>query len=322
MNSYLRFLILVVIIIVAITPVNAQQLSGVWSGKISRRVLGAQAAVESLEMQISQFGNSISGNSFAFKDTSRYVLYRIEGRLNRKQRLISIEENGRPAYILPFGFYPCEKKFQLNYFKIGRTQYLVGTWGGKGAFADTICFPDEELLVVLQKIPRPDYPIEHFVTQKLVNYYTRQKNPDRISSATADSLYFALYNTADENPLREDSGLVNRRIDIQMIAKLPDSLVRITLFDNAIIDDDTVSVFVNKKAVLVKQRISAQPLSFSFTISKPNTQAEILMQAENLGSIPPNTALMIVESGSKRHEVRLRAGLSTHAAIIITYAPD
>lgn len=300
----------------------AQQLAGIWSGKISRRAPGGKVTVESLEIQVSQIGNSLWGNSFAFKDTSRYVLYRIKGKLKRKQKSISIDEFGIPAYLLPDYFYPCEKNYRLNYFKIGKTQYLSGTWGGRGAYGDTSCFPNEELLVVLQKIPKPDYPIENFVAQKIVNYYTRQKYPDKLNSSTTDSLLFSLYNSADNTPVAEDSSLANRTIDIQMILQVPDSTVKVTLYDNAVIDDDTVSVFVNKKAVLVRQRISAKPLSFNIKIDKPNQPTEILMQAENLGSIPPNTALMIVESGSKRQEVRLRSGFMTHAAIIITFSPD
>ncbi len=322
MTRCLRFSILLSILIFATATMYAQQLAGIWSGKISRRSPGAKVTVESLEMQVSQIGNALWGNSFAFKDTSRYVLYRIKGKLTRKQKSISIDEFGKPTFQLPDYFYPCEKNYRLNYFKIGKTQYLSGTWGGKGTYDDTTCFPNEELLVVLQKIPKPDYPIGNFVAQKIVNYYTRQKYPDKISTTTTDSLLFSLYNAVDNIPVVEDSSLVNRSIDIQMIQQVPDSTVKVTLYDNAIIDDDTVSVFVNKKIVLLRQRISSKPLIFSIKIDKPNQPTEILMQAENLGSIPPNTALMIVESGSKRQEVRLRSGFMNHAAIIITFSPD
>ncbi|MBK8608499.1 MAG: hypothetical protein IPL84_00690 [Chitinophagaceae bacterium] len=322
MTNYSPILFFLLLLLWTADSINAQQLTGVWSGKISRNVKGTKATVESLEIQLSQFGNTLWGNSFAFKDTSRYVLYRIEGKIKRKLKLISINELGRPAYILPDGFYPCEKVYRLGYSRIGKTEYLSGTWGGRGAYSDTTCFPNEDLLVVLQKIPKPDYPIENFVAQKLVNYYTRQKYPDRTNTNTTDSLLLSLYNSVDDKPVVEDSSLANRAIDIQMILKVPDSLVSVTLYDNAIIDDDTVSVFVNKKAFLVKQRISAQPLSFSFKMANANQPTEILMQAENLGSIPPNTALMIVESGNKRQEVRLSSGYGSHAAIIITFSPD
>jgi hypothetical protein len=44
---------------------------------------------------------------------------------------------------------------------------------------------------------------------------------------------------------------------------------------------------------------------------------EITMFADNLGSIPPNTALMIVNDGKKRHELRLTSNLEKSATIRI-----
>ena len=55
---------------------------------------------------------------------------------------------------------------------------------------------------------------------------------------------------------------------------------------------------------------------------QPGKPLEIIMQAENLGSIPPNTAVMIIETARKRYEVRLSAGFEKHAVVIITYDPD
>jgi hypothetical protein len=41
------------------------------------------------------------------------------------------------------------------------------------------------------------------------------------------------------------------------------------------------------------------------------------MFADNLGSIPPNTALMIITDGSKRHEVRLSSNLEKNGTVRI-----
>jgi len=300
---------------------TAQQLGGVWSGKISRRAINKNASVESLEMQLSQFGNHLWGHSFAFKDTSRFVLYRIEGKRNKKQSIVQLGESGNPAYILPPEFYPCEKIFKLQYFKVGNTQYLSGTWGGKGAYGDTTCFPNEELMVVLQKIKNPDYPIEFFVQQKLLNYFTRPRHQRKLSVQNADSIQPEYLVQTETPSVVEDSSLTSRSIDIQHIIQVKDSVLKITLYDNAIVDDDTVTIFVNKKPVLVRQRISTVPLTFYGNVPNPNQPVEILMQAENLGSIPPNTALMIIECGESRYEIRLRSGFEKHAAVIISYNP-
>jgi hypothetical protein len=292
---------------------GAQQLTGVWSGKISRQAANYRA-VESIEIQIYQNGNVIWGNSFSFKDTSRFVLYKIEGKRNKKQKIIAIKEFGQAYYRLPENFFPCEKFFELQYFKVGKTQYLSGKWSGKGL--DTSCFPGEELLVVLQKIKKPEYPLESFVQQKMLKHLIKRNyKADTIALLPSEDAVVV-------TQLNKDSLPLDRKIDIQEIVRLSDTIVKCTLYDNAIVDDDTVSVFVNKIPVLIKQRISAKPLSFNIKLNEPGKPVEIIMQAENLGSIPPNTAVMIIETANKRYEVRLSAGFEKHAAIIITYDTD
>jgi hypothetical protein len=43
------------------------------------------------------------------------------------------------------------------------------------------------------------------------------------------------------------------------------------------------------------------------------------MYAENLGSIPPNTALMIVRDGNKRYEVRMESSLTKSGTVTFTH---
>jgi hypothetical protein len=42
---------------------------------------------------------------------------------------------------------------------------------------------------------------------------------------------------------------------------------------------------------------------------------ELVMYADNLGTIPPNTALMIVTDGNKRYEVRVTSDLKKSGTI-------
>jgi hypothetical protein len=44
---------------------------------------------------------------------------------------------------------------------------------------------------------------------------------------------------------------------------------------------------------------------------------ELTMFADNLGSIPPNTALMLIYDGKKRYEVRLSSSLEKNATVRI-----
>jgi hypothetical protein len=296
---------------------NAQPLTGIWSGKISRKGDG-YGGVENLEMQIYQSGKQLRGYTFAFKDTSRFVLYSMAGSRNKHTQSISIREAGYAYYLLPVNFSPCQKSFTLKYYKVGKTQYLSGVWSGAGN--DTSCFPGEELLVVLQRLRKPEYPIEQFVQKKFSDHILRHINrKDTVAAAgpvtepeAAEPVIIA----------KNDSVPAERKLDIQEIVKLADTMATITLYDNAVIDDDTVSVFVDKRPALIKQRISDRPLTFNITLAEPGKPVEIIMQAENLGSIPPNTAVMIIQAGRKRYEVRLSAGFEKHAVVIITYHPE
>lgn len=305
-------IILLCAMIVISSFLHAQQLTGIWSGKISRSS-AERHGVESIEMQIFQSGRSMEGYTFAFKDTSRFVLYPMEGVRIKKEKKCRIWETGLPAYILPENFRPCQKYFELQYYKIGNTQYLSGKWSGTGE--DTSCFPGEDLVVVLQKIKKPDYPLELFVQKKVIDYVYRKK-------PAADTTAIPLTDDPADIPRKPgDSTPVDRKIDIQDLLNVPDSTVNITLYDNAVVDDDTVSVFVDKQPVLLKKRISDKALNFTVTLREAGKPVEVLMQAENLGSIPPNTALMIIETANKRYEVRLSSGFEKHAVVIITYDP-
>ncbi len=297
---------------------QAQQLAGIWSGKISRSTAN-YAGTESVEVQLYQSGKRLWGHSFSFKDTSRFVLFRVEGNRNKKEKFVALQEEGNPFYHLPPGYFPCEKFYNLTYSKIGKTEYLTGKWGGKGIGLDTSCFPNEQLIVVLQKLRKPDYPLQAFVSERLMDYFINRKNI-KPEVKSADSFPLVQKPTPQRIP-EADSTPRERKLDIQRILQLTDSVVHVSLYDNAIIDDDTISVFVNKKAMLLKARVSAQKIGFDIKLTDPTQPIEILMQAENLGSIPPNTALMIVECGKKRYEVRLTSSYEKHAVLVITYDP-
>jgi hypothetical protein len=93
---------------------------------------------------------------------------------------------------------------------------------------------------------------------------------------------------------------LNKRIfKAKEIEVFSDSIF-VSLYDNSEIDFDTVSLFYNKKLVAYKQMLSDKPLNFRFRI---DSLEEISMFAENLGKLPPNTAMMVVYDGGTRHEI-------------------
>jgi hypothetical protein len=93
--------------------------------------------------------------------------------------------------------------------------------------------------------------------------------------------------------------------------------IRVSLYDNGDIDGDTVSVFYNKVPVLIKQGLDAQGINLYLKLDPTRAVHEISLFAENLGSIPPNTALMIIHDGFNRFELFSTSNLNLNGTIRI-----
>lgn len=98
--------------------------------------------------------------------------------------------------------------------------------------------------------------------------------------------------------------------------------IQLDFYDNGEIDDDTISVFVNKKLILSKERLGVKPSTTHIKIDLENRFQEIEMVAENLGRIPPNTALLIVTAGTKRYRLYLTSTEQKSAMVRFIYEPS
>ncbi len=95
------------------------------------------------------------------------------------------------------------------------------------------------------------------------------------------------------------------------------------MFDNGTIDNDSIMVFDNKVQILNNQRLSYKATHFELNFSKETPDHEIIIVAQNLGTVPPNTALMVLKDGSTRKEFYITSTLQTNAMLIINYkAPN
>jgi hypothetical protein len=113
--------------------------------------------------------------------------------------------------------------------------------------------------------------------------------------------------------------LKNRTNELMKTLTVTDPEVTVKLYDNGEIDGDSISVFLDNKLMLSSKRLTASPLIIKFTIDENDTDHELTMVAENLGRIPPNTSLMIVESGEQRFDVRITSTEQKNAVVRFKY---
>ena len=91
--------------------------------------------------------------------------------------------------------------------------------------------------------------------------------------------------------------------------------VKVDFYDNGEIDGDSISVFLNDKLIAFNRILTTRSVHFDIPLDSTREVNEITMFADNLGTIPPNTALMVISDGKKRYELRLTSNLEKSATI-------
>lgn len=95
--------------------------------------------------------------------------------------------------------------------------------------------------------------------------------------------------------------------------------IRLDFYDNGVVDGDSITVVVNKQVVLAHQKLTAKPVTAFVRIDVHSTFQEVEMIAENLGDIPPNTALLLITAGDKRYRLFLTSTETKSAKVRFIY---
>ncbi len=97
----------------------------------------------------------------------------------------------------------------------------------------------------------------------------------------------------------------------------PDILIE--LFDNGEIDGDRVSVYHNNALIVSNQTLGIKPITVNIHADTTNREHEFVLVAENLGSIPPNSALMRITAGKQSYKLSVNTDMKTNAKIVFYY---
>jgi hypothetical protein len=96
-----------------------------------------------------------------------------------------------------------------------------------------------------------------------------------------------------------------------------DSLL-LSIYDNGTIDGDTVSMVLNGRTIVERVKLTTSAYKVTIpTAVKPGDTLILIMHAESLGLIPPNTGLLIIEDGATRHEIRFEGDLQRSSAVTL-----
>ena len=263
----------------------ADDLNGIWKGTFKQGPGGCYPKYF-LELQINFSDNNITGKVYDYYDTSKFVKLSFTGKYNPQTHRLVLIENKVIQSKIPFDCAPCIKTYDLIYSKKDNQEMLEGELKGHIAERQNACPPGK---ISLKKSTSSDFPVDIEQSDELAN-------------------------------IQQNIQLERRAIDLKTTIDVDSSKIKLEFYDDAEIDNDTITVFVNNKLLLYRQRLTEKPLTIYFN-AFPGTQYELVMYADNLGTIPPNTALMVVTAGSKKFDVYLSSSEQKSAAVKFLYNP-
>ena len=109
-----------------------------------------------------------------------------------------------------------------------------------------------------------------------------------------------------------------RKIEtIRTVEISQDSLV-FSLYDNGTVDGDTVSVLMNGKVIWPRVGLLERAINKTIYLTpEMGDTISIVLYAENLGSIPPNTGLLVIREAGRIYEIRFSGDLNKNSGIIL-----
>ncbi|MBL0232815.1 MAG: hypothetical protein IPQ08_04025 [Chitinophagaceae bacterium] len=261
--------------------VQAQDINGIWKGKLVMAP-GSCFPVYNIELQIQVAGSRITGTAYHFSDSANFVRENFEGIYNRDSNQVIIQENGIITFRIREDCVPCVKKYTLSYHKGGG----------------------------------------NVVTEEQLRGGWTGKATDGKTICDPGTLVLTRFDRSSFKPdFKLPSTLTNRKAELVKEILVDTGTITMDFYDNGQIDNDTISVYANGITVVSNKRLSTKPVSMTIHIDLKRPEQEVIMVGENLGDIPPNTALMIVNCGDKRYQLYLTSDEKKNAMVRFKYVP-
>ena len=318
-------------------------ITGVWKGKINKK---------KAEVKLIQKGDSLVGTCYYYESETNYRRYSIKGYfdpnthegiwwddqlLEEKTGKFSLNTPGKIPYLSSADF-NCPGSDKMT---------LEGDAALKNK-RESIQGP-----VVLEKTNETLFPDEwDFIIE---NYTLGANDPyyiDSISSIVSTPVAVPVEKTTPQKESTKEPVKINDRVvnvdPIQVIPaqkteqkqltvkktieeefKIREKVIatdipitgdsiELSFYDNAEIDGDSISLFLNNKLIFQHIRLTAAAYTIKLPVSELNETNELVMVAENLGSIPPNTSYMLAIVNNRRYEAMLKSTEETSAVIKLT----
>lgn len=297
----LRSAIILAILVIGMSA-HAQSVTGKWYGVGNANVDGVNNNYL-IEMILEQNGNTVSGE-FNYYFKNGYFPNKISGKYDSKTRRLQINTT-------PITYYRSSAVNGVECNMTGEFTLLVSKTGnslrGKFSSSEFYALTCPAISMNLNPAKEDKQQDEIMVSEKDLGV----KGEQQINTALpVVPVAFKEQSTAEKQfPQRRNVDLGTLEVDSTELT--------IELIDNGEIDRDSVSLFFNNHQIANRQELTKKPLTYRISLDMTKPYNELSMFAENLGIIPPNTAVLIVYDGKKRYEASITSTLQTNGTIRI-----
>lgn len=323
-------------------------ITGVWKGKINKK---------KAELKIIQKGDSLLGTSYYYESENNYRRYSIKGYfdpntneavwwddqlLEEKTGKFSVSTPGKIPYLSSADFNcPGSDKMLLdgNASLKNKKESIQGTVHLEKT--NETSFPDEWDFIIenytlgtndpyyidsvssVASIP-VSVPVEKTIREKENTIPVETKEQVKVNNQVVDPEPVKIIPAprTEQKQLTviktiEEEFKIREKIIATDIPITGDS-IELRFYDNAEIDGDSISLFLNNKLIFQHIRLTAAAYTIKLPVNELNESNELVMVAENLGSIPPNTSYMLAIVDNKRYEAMLKSTEESSAVIKLT----
>jgi hypothetical protein len=251
--------------------------------------------------------NSLSGISYHyywFRGNFYYYVKNLEYTYDTKTSEWVIKETGVKDNHLFRAHYPCLRTYRLKFITNKQKDSLTGSWtaasfedcgAGTGSFARTKPASKEKghpdsIAAMLVAVPVSSNKNE--VGKDLPQVVSKEK-------------------VKQEAALQQM--LARRRTQVQEInLQTPD--IKVEIWDNNMVDGDNISLYFNKELIVNRKRLTADPITVHIK-AIPGKDNELIMYANNLGEIPPNTSMMRIYADGKQYDIFMSSDEHTNGMV-------
>lgn len=318
-------------------------ITGVWQGKINK---------QKVEVKIIQNGDSLTGTSYYYESPTHYRRYSIKGYFDPNTNEAVwwddhlLEERtgntrsvaGKMALLSRADFNcPGDGKMMLD-GKAGKPNdnNLRGDVHldkiEDGFFSDEWDYVINNYLAgandpwIIDSVStigyeQPAEPTREVARQTGPVFIPEEPKKETVKELPPPVKEIIIEKPAGPPPTIEEKYTTRKKVLVKEIPLSGDS-VELRFYDNAEIDGDSISLFLNNQLIFQHIRLLGSAYTIKLPVKLLEENNELTMVAENLGSIPPNTSYMVALVGDKRYEARLESTEGSSAMIRFVKGPS